>query len=169
MLHQQGLVYADSKANAVFVMRDQHGTSKGAFLQGTLNDISGYYVGTHRRDSWFYFHLGGKANDENSRAVLCQSPVETISLAMLEYLTKGIPESKTVFIAIDDPKNLPQQRLQNIPHVQVAFNQLTAARAVKAILPQATQIKCEKDWNLQLVNFSRQLQQRQYHGQELEL
>lgn len=169
MLHQQGLVYADSKANAVFMMRDQHGNPKGAFLQGTLNHVSGYEVGTYRRDSWFYFHLGGKPNDENSRAVLCQSPVETISLAMLEYLTKGIPASRTVFIAIDDPKNLPQQRLQNIPHVQVAFNEATAARAVKAILPQATQIKCEKDWNTQLVNFSHQLQQRQHHGQELEL
>jgi hypothetical protein len=169
MLHQQGLVYADSEANAVFVMRDQNGNPKGAFLQGTLNHVSGYYVGTHRRDSWFYFHLGGKANDENSRAVLCQSPVETISLAMLEYAAKGIPTSRTVFIAIDDPKNLPVERLHPIPHVQVAFNEATAARTVKAILPQATQIKCEKDWNTQLVNFSRQLQQRQHHGQELEL
>ncbi|BAZ33719.1 plasmid recombination enzyme (plasmid) [Cylindrospermum sp. NIES-4074] len=170
MLHQQGLVYADGQQNAVFVMRDQQGNPKGAFLQGTLNDVSGYELGTHRRGSWFYFHLGGKANDETSRAILCPSPVETISLAMLEYLTKGISASRTVFIAIDDPKNLPLERLQNIPHVQVAFYELTAARDVKAILPQSQQLKCETgDWNTQLVNFSRQLQQRQHQGQQLVL
>ncbi|WP_414574325.1 DUF3991 domain-containing protein, partial [Nostoc sp. CCY 9925] len=42
MLHNQGLVYADSKANVVFVMRDLEGNTKGAFLEGTTNKFSGY-------------------------------------------------------------------------------------------------------------------------------
>ncbi|MBD2536370.1 plasmid recombination protein [Nostoc flagelliforme FACHB-838] len=172
MLHNQGLVYADSKANVVFVMRDLEGNSKGAFLEGTTNKFSGYELGTVRRNSWFYFTLGKKPSDKTSTAVLSDSPIDTISVAMLEYLFKGIPENRTVYMAVDDTSNLPVERLRNVTHVQVAFTQSTAARAVKELLPHSTQLKCEsRDWNTQLINFSHQLQQRhsQQKHEELEL
>lgn len=172
MLHNQGLIYADSKANVVFVMRDLEGNTKGAFLEGTTNKFSGYELGTVRRNSWFYFTLGKKPSDKTSTAVLSFSPIDTISVAMLEYLFKGIPENRTVYMAVDDTSNLPVERLRNVAHVQVAFNQPTVARAVKELLPHSTQLKCESgDWNTQLINFSHQLQQRysQQKHEELEL
>jgi hypothetical protein len=172
MLHNQGLVYADSKANVVFVMRDLEGNTKGAFLEGTTNKFSGYELGTVRRNSWFYFTLGKKPSDKTSTAVLSDSPIDTISVAMLEYQVKGIPENRTVYMAVDDTSNLPVERLRNVTHVQVAFSQATVARAVKELLPHSTQLKCEsRDWNTQLINFSHQLQQRysQQNHEELEL
>ena len=172
MLHNQGLVYADSKANVVFVMRDLEGNTKGAFLEGTTNKFSGYELGTVRRDSWFYFTLGKKPSDKTSTAVLSDSPIDAISVAMLEYQVKGIPENRTVYMAVDDTSSLPVERLRNVPCVQVAFSQSTAARAVKELLPHSTQLKCKsRDWNTQLVNFSRQLQQQhsQQNHEELEL
>ncbi|WP_318670702.1 MobV family relaxase [Nostoc flagelliforme] len=172
MLHNQGLVYADSKANVVFVMRDLEGNTKGAFLEGTTNKFSGYELGTVRRDSWFYFTLGKKPSEKTSTAVLSDSPIDTISVAMLEYQVKGIPENRTVYMAVDDTSNLPVERLRNVPCIQVAFSQPTVARAVKELLPHSTQLKCEsRDWNTQLINFSHQLQQRhsQPKHEELEL
>ncbi|AVH74321.1 plasmid recombination enzyme (plasmid) [Nostoc sp. 'Lobaria pulmonaria (5183) cyanobiont'] len=172
MLHNQGLVYADSKANVVFVMRDLEGNTKGAFLEGTTNKFSGYELGTVRRDSWFYFTLGKKLSDKASTAVLSFSPIDAISVAMLEYQVKGIPENRTVYMAVDDTSSLPVERLRNVAHVQVAFSQSTVARAVKELLPHSTQLKCEsRDWNTQLINFSHQLQQRysQQKHEELEL
>ena len=172
MLHNQGLVYADSKANVVFVMRDLNGKTKGAFLEGTANTFSGYELGTVRRDSWFYFTLGKKPSEKTSTAVLSDSPIDAISVAMLEYQVKGIPENRTVYMAIDDTSSLPVERLRNVAHVQVAFSQPTVARAVKELLPHSTQLKCEsRDWNTQLINFSHQLQQRysQQKHEELEL
>ncbi|MGJ5629088.1 MobV family relaxase [Nostoc sp. CALU 1950] len=172
MLHNQGLVYADSKANVVFVMRDLEGNTKGAFLEGTTNKFSGYELGTVRRNSWFYFTLGKKPSDKTSTAVLSDSPIDTISVAMLEYQVKGIPENRTVYMAVDDTSNLPVERLRNVAHVQVAFSQPTVAWAVKELLPHSTQLKCEsRDWNTQLINFSHQLQQRysQQKHEELEL
>lgn len=172
MLHNQGLVYADSKANVVFVMRDLEGNTKGAFLEGTANTFSGYELGTVRRDSWFYFTLGKKPSDKTSTAVLSDSPIDAISVAMLEYQVKGIPENRTVYMAVDDTSSLPVERLRNVAHVQVAFSQSTAAQAVKELLPHSTQLKCEsRDWNTQLINFSYQLQQRysQQNHEELEL
>lgn len=172
MLHNQGLVYADSKANVVFVMRDLEGNTKGAFLEGTTNKFSGYELGTVRRDSWFYFTLGKKPSEQTSTVVLSDSPIDAISVAMLEYQVKGIPENRTVYMAVDDTSNLPVERLRNVPCVQVAFSQPTVARAVKELLPHSTQLKCEsRDWNTQLINFSHQLQQRysQQKHEELEL
>ncbi|MHC0067373.1 MobV family relaxase [Nostoc sp. UIC 10890] len=172
MLHNQGLIYADSKANVVFVMRDLNGKTKGAFLEGTANNFSGYELGTVRRDSWFYFTLGKKPSEQTSTVVLSDSPIDTISVAMLEYQVKGIPENRTVYMAVDDTSNLPVERLRNVAHVQVAFSQPTVARAVKELLPHSTQLKCEsRDWNTQLINFSHQLQQRysQQKHEELEL
>lgn len=172
MLHNQGLVYTDSKANVVFVMRDLEGNTKGAFLEGTTNKFSGYELGTVRRDSWFYFTLGKKPSEQTSTVVLSDSPIDAISVAMLEYQVKGIPENRTVYMAVDDTSNLPVERLRNVPCVQVAFSQPTVARAVKELLPHSTQLKCEsRDWNTQLINFSHQLQQRysQQKHEELEL
>ncbi|MGF1937637.1 MAG: MobV family relaxase [Nostoc sp. ChiQUE02] len=172
MLHNQGLVYADSKANVVFVMRDLNGKTKGAFLEGAANNFSGYELGTVRRDNWFYFTLGKKPSEQTSTVVLSDSPIDTISVAMLEYQVKGIPENRTVYMAVDDTSNLPVERLRNVPCVQVAFTQSTAAQAVKELLPHSTQLKCEsRDWNTQLINFSHQLQQRysQQKHEELEL
>ncbi len=172
MLHNQGLVYADSKANVVFVMRDLNGKTKGAFLEGAVNNFSGYELGTVRRDSWFYFTLGKKPNEQTSTVVLSFSPIDAISVAMLEYQVKGIPENRTVYMAADDTSNLPVERLRNVPCVQVTFSQPTVARAVKELLPHSTQLKCEsRDWNTQLINFSHQLQQRysQQKHEELEL
>jgi Plasmid recombination enzyme/Protein of unknown function (DUF3991) len=172
MLHNQGLVYADSKANVVFVMRDLEGNTKGAFLEGTTNKFSGYELGTVRRDSWFYFTLGKKPSEQTSTVVLSFSPIDAISVAMLEYQVKGIPENRTVYMAVDDTSSLPVERLRNVAHVQVAFSQSTVARAVKELLPHSTQLKCEsRDWNTQLINFSHQLQQRysQQNHEELEL
>ncbi|MCC5655298.1 DUF3991 domain-containing protein [Nostoc sp. XA013] len=110
MLHNQGLVYADQQQNAVFVMRNLDGQRNGAFLRGTRgenNSFLGYSKGTKRRSCWFYFHLGGKANDKTSTAILCKSPIDAISRAMLEYLIRGdVPPERTVYMAIDDIKSL---------------------------------------------------------------
>ena len=109
---------------------------------------------------------------QTSTVVLSDSPIDTISVAMLEYQVKGIPENRTVYMAVDDTSNLPVERLRNVPCVQVAFSQSTVARAVKELLPHSTQLKCEsRDWNTQLINFSHQLQQRysQQNHEELEL
>ncbi|MGJ5630545.1 DUF3991 domain-containing protein [Nostoc sp. CALU 1950] len=170
MLHNQGLVYADQQQNAVFVMRNVDGQRNGAFLRGTWgenNTFKGYEKGTKRRDSWFYFHLGGKANDKTSTAILCKSPIDAISRAMLEYLIRGdVPPERTVYMAIDDFNCLPLERLQKVPNILVAFGNDkstdAAAQRVLELMPQS-QIKKSKasDWNQQLLDYGRQLRQQQ--------
>ncbi|MBC1281078.1 plasmid recombination protein [Nostoc sp. UCD121] len=175
MLHNQGLVYADQQQNAVFVMRNLEGQRNGAFLRGTRgenNTFKGYEKGTKRSDSWFYFSLGGKANDKTSTAILCKSPIDAISRAMLEYLKRGdVPPERTVYMAIDDIKSLPLERLQKVPNILVAFGNDkstdAAAQRVLELMPQS-QIKKSKasDWNQQLLDYGQQLRQQQQQQEQ---
>ncbi|MBD2450493.1 plasmid recombination protein [Nostoc sp. FACHB-152] len=176
VLHNAGLVYADQRKNAVFVMRNLEGIPQGAFLQGTQNNtFKGYVKGTFRRDSWFHFHLGGQPTDEVKKVVLCQSPIDVISFAMLEYQAQGdVPPNRTLYMAVDDPNCLPVKQLQNISHIQVAFGndktQQAAAQTVKELLPQSKKLKCKaSNWNEELVNFSPQLQHNHSSNQNHEL
>ncbi|MHC5917720.1 MAG: MobV family relaxase, partial [Nostoc sp.] len=161
LLHKRGLVYADDQQNAVFVMRNlgEEPQAIGAFLRGTRgenNTFKGYEKGTVRREGWFHFRLGGQPTEPVEKVVLLKSPIDAVSFAMLEYQLRGdVPPNKTLYMAVDNPKSLPVEQLQNIPNLQVAFDSddsgNAAARVVKELLPQSKRIKCKaSDWNQQL-------------------
>ncbi|WP_373525894.1 MobV family relaxase [Nostoc sp.] len=180
LLHKRGLVYADDQQNAVFVMRNLGDLpqAQGAFLRGTRgenNTFKGYEKGTKRREGLFYFHLGGQPTDPAERLVLCKSPIDAISFGMLEYQLRGdVPPNRTLYMAVDDPKSLPVEQLQNIPNVQVAFDSddsgNASARVVKELLPQSKRIKCKADdWNQQLIDYGQQLKQQPRHEEDLSL
>jgi hypothetical protein len=179
-LHDHGLVYADKQQNAVFVMRNlgEQPQAKGAFLRGTRgenNTFKGYEKGTIRREGWFYFHLGGQPTEKPEKVVLLKSPIDAISIAILEYQLRGsMPAQRTLYMAVDNPNSLPVEQLQNIPNVQVAFDASgageAAARIVKKLLPQAKRLKCKAaDWNQQLLDYSKQLKQQNRQQEDLSL
>ncbi|MBD2520475.1 plasmid recombination protein [Nostoc sp. FACHB-973] len=177
LLHKRGLVYADDQQNAVFVMRNlgEEPQAIGAFLRGTRgenNTFKGYEKGTVRREGWFHFRLGGQPTDPVEKVVLLKSPIDAISFGMLEYQRLGdVPPNRTLYMAVDNPKSLPVEQLQNIPNVQVAFDSddsgNAAARVVKELLPQSKRLKCKAaDWNQQLLDYGRQLRQQHQQQQE---
>ncbi|BBD70872.1 hypothetical protein NIES4072_72850 [Nostoc commune NIES-4072] len=179
VLRKRGLVYADAQQNAVFVMRNlsEEPQALGAFLRGTRgenNTFKGYEKGTKRREGWFYFRLGGQPTSPVEKVVLLKSPIDAVSFAMLEYQRLGdVPPNRTLYMAVDNPKSLPVEQLQNIPNVQVAFDSddagNAAARATKELLPQSKRLKCKADdWNQQLLDYGQQLRQQQQQQQQQE-
>lgn len=169
---------ADAQQNAVFVMRNLDGQPNGAFLRGTRgenNNFKGYEKGTKRSNSWFHFHLGGQSTDAVEKVVLLKSPIDAMSFATLELQVNGAPKTRTLYMAVDNPNSLPVERLQNIPHVSVAFERdqvgEAAAREVKELLPRAKRLKPKaKDWNQQLLDYGEQLlQQHQLQQEENQL
>ncbi len=159
--HQLGLIYADQQQNAVFLMRDFNHEVQGAYLLATTaqeNSFSSYSIGTKRRGSWFHFQMGQPEAKQVQKAVLCSSPLDAFSCAMFELeLTQAIPKQRTLYMAIDDPKSVPTERLQHIPQIKVAFNPddngEAAAKEIKKILPQAKRLKPKtKDWNERLLD-----------------
>ncbi|GAB1545325.1 hypothetical protein NUACC21_80010 [Scytonema sp. NUACC21] len=167
-LRDRGLVYADSKQNAVFIMRSLDGDVTGAFLRGTVgkdNTFMGLAAGTKRNAGWFYVRSGGTEDDPIQRVVLTKSPIDALSISMLEQ-----PQlRKTLYLAVDSDRSVPVEFLRKIPSVVVAYDNNTAgnetARLIKQLLPQATRLKPKaKDWNEELdkhLYFERQKRQQQ--------
>jgi Plasmid recombination enzyme/Protein of unknown function (DUF3991)/Toprim-like len=139
--------------------------TNGAFLRGTRgedNSFMGYAPGTKRTQGCFYFHFGGKATDKVEKVVLSKSPIDAISCgALYEATNSGMPETRTMFLAVDSAKSLPLDFLRDIPAITVACDNddtgRSTAQAIKELLPQTT-VKQPKtsDWNTELLEYHRQ-------------
>ncbi|BAZ03355.1 plasmid recombinant protein (plasmid) [Tolypothrix tenuis PCC 7101] len=174
-LHTSGLVYADSQQNAVFLMRGLNGETTGAFLRGTRgedNTFIGYATGTKRTEGWFYIRWGGQPSDEIQRVVLCKSPVDALSFAMLEVEALGeMPQQRTICMAADSVRSVSVEFLKNIPTVVAAYDNDAAgdetAQAIMELLPLSCRVRPQaKDWNQELLE---QLQKsEQKHNKQLE-
>lgn len=139
-------------------------TTTGAFLRGTRgedNSFMGYASGTKRTEGWFYFHLGGKATDEVEKVIICKSPIDAISCgALYEAASSGMPQTRMMFLAVDNLKSLPLDFLRDITNITVACDNddmgRSTAQAIKELLPQ-TIVKQPKtsDWNTELLEYHR--------------
>ncbi len=158
-LKERGLIYADSNQNAVFLMRSLDGETVGAELRGTKgenNTFMGYARGTKRASGWFYVGSGGQPDDEIHTCVLCKSPIDALSKAVLSLReNKGMPQEKTMYLAADSAKSLPLEFLKRLPKVIAAFGNDDAgslmARTIKELLPLGAITRPQTlDWNEQL-------------------
>ncbi|WP_016948704.1 MobV family relaxase [Anabaena sp. PCC 7108] len=181
-LYQWGLVYADNEQNAVFLLKNLNGETKGAFLQGTRaedntleenNTFTGYAIGTKRTDGWFYLQWGGQPTDEIQKVVLLKSPLDVLSFAMLEVERhRGVPEERIMYMTVDSPRSLPVDLLQDIPEVICAYDNDSAgdemAGVVSELLPQATRVKPQtQNWHEELLVLLRwQQREREYQQRQ---
>jgi Plasmid recombination enzyme/Protein of unknown function (DUF3991) len=152
-LHQQGLVYADERQNAVFLRRDLAGNTTGAFLRGTTEkdgSFKGLAYNSKRSQGWFYDVAGGKTADPVQEVVLVASAIDAMS-----YQTIHPPQVKTMYLSTDWSSYLPDGQLQEIPSVKVALGNSPAgdelSRRIQKDLPQAERQKPQQgDWNQDL-------------------
>ncbi|NJK58556.1 MAG: DUF3991 domain-containing protein [Pleurocapsa sp. SU_5_0] len=156
-LHEQGLIYADQKQNAVFIRRSINESKiTGASLRGTVgedNQFKGLAKGSKRKDGWFYFERGEQASDPVRRVVLIESPIDAMSLAVLERTDS----KKTLYLSTDGAGQIPIEYLKEIKEVVIALDRDRAGQEmterIKTQLPNAVS-KTPKaiDWNQDLVN-----------------
>jgi len=156
-LHEQGLIYADDNQNAVFIRRSINEEKiTGASLRGTVgedNQFKGLAKGSRRSDGWFYFDKGEQSNDPVRRVVLVESPIDAMSLAVLERTDS----KKTLYLSTDGAGQIPTEYLKEVGEVAIAFDRdrpgREMAEKIKEQLPKAT-VKTPKaiDWNQDLVN-----------------
>lgn len=158
-LHGSGLVYADSKQNAVFIRRAlDESKITGASLRGTAGDdnkFKGLALGSKRNAGWFHFQIGGQSNDPIQRAVLVESPIDAMSFAVLDRTESR----KTIYLSTDGAGNVPVEFLRALPtqSVIVAYDNdppgNLMAQSVMEQLPNAVRkLPLAKDWNEELKN-----------------
>lgn len=155
-LHEQGLIYADGKQNAVFVRRalNQQKKITGANLRGTAEENNkGLAKGTKRTDGWFYFEQGEQSIDSIKRVVLVESPIDAMSLAVMERTDS----QKTLYLSTDGAGQLPLEFLREVKEVEIAYDNDQVGeemvQKIKSQLPDAVRkLPLAKDWNEDLIN-----------------
>ena len=156
-LHERGLIYADHNQNAVFIRRalDEEKIT-GASVRGTVgedNKFKGLAPGSKRSEGWFYFTKGEQKSDPVRRVVLVESPIDAMSLSVLERTDS----KKTLYLSTDGAGQIPTGYLKEIGSVVIALDRDRAGREmtqrIKSQLPGAsTKTPLSNDWNQDLVN-----------------
>lgn len=168
-LHHQGLVYADDRANVVFLRQTfdnprtwERQETTGATLRGTTGDFKGLAPGSSKDNGWFWLGVG---KGDVGRVVVTEAPIDAVSLAILE---KGLPhEGRTIYLSTDGRGAMPMQALQAVVdrggNVVAAFDndadgqrltqKLSTAIANVTPMTPAT----DKDWNAQLLGLRQEL------------
>ena len=128
----------------------------GASLRGTAgedNKFKGLAKGSRRKDGWFYFERGEQSNDPVRRVVLVESPIDAMSLAVLERTDS----KKTLYLSTDGAGQIPTEYLKEVGEIVIAFDRDRAGREmterISAQLPNAIiKTPFAIDWNIDLVN-----------------
>ena len=165
-LHEKGLIYADDFQNAVFVRHRmlegqwRRGDITGASLRGTWGERNTFRrmaPGTVRDRGWFWLGTGRGAV---SRVLLTESPIDTMSLAVLDRQNR-CQNGVTLYLSVDGAGALPVEALKAVMQrggkVVIAFDadkagELMAWR-VSRHLPAAERLLpiAGKDWNEELI------------------
>ncbi|MHC5763872.1 DUF3991 domain-containing protein, partial [Nostoc sp.] len=174
-LQRQGLAYIDQQAQVVFIKRDLNGEKSGALVWNTarLDNRAFKYPDSDRSEGWFHLKLGGETDDKIERVFLCDSPIDALSMAEIDRNEHSRqPPVRTMYMAVDDPNNLPVEFLRNISRIGAAFNNddqgNLAAQVVQEILPQAKRIAPSGlTWNEILIEQQQQMLEQKQRGRGL--
>lgn len=151
-LHEKGIIYADTRANIIFLNRliEENNRITGATCMGT-DERREIVAGTHRKAGCFWVIAGGKKSELIERAVIATEPIEVLSLSTLSRRE----EVKTIYLAVDDLRCLPDKFCQEIPEVIVAYGRSNRenemASQMAKILPNSFRLlPSAPSWNQQL-------------------
>ncbi len=110
-LHARGAIYADHRANAVFIRQDADGQATGASLRGTApgSEFKGLAAGTRRDEGHFAFTIGRPAPYMAPQIYLTESPIDAMSRAAL--LLRAGTQGERIFISTDGHGILPTRQI----------------------------------------------------------
>ncbi len=110
-LHGRGTVYADARANAVFIRQDADGQATGASLRGTApgSEFKGLAAGTRRDEGHFAFTIGQPAPYMAPQIYLTESPIDAMSRAAL--LLRAGTQGERIFISTDGHGEIPRRQI----------------------------------------------------------
>jgi len=110
-LHAGGTIYADHRANAVFIRQDADGQATGASLRGTApgSEFKGLAAGTRRDEGHFSFTIGQPEPYKAPQIYLTESPIDALSRAAL-LLREGA-QGERLFISTDGHGSLPARQI----------------------------------------------------------
>jgi len=111
-LHARGVLYADSRSNAVFVRTDAEGQVVGASLRGTLpgSQFQGLALGSRRDAGHFSFSMGEPAPYRVPQYHIAESPIDALSRAAL--VQRAGVRGEFIFVSNDGHGELPRRQIE---------------------------------------------------------
>ncbi len=111
-LHARGALYADRRANAVFLRTDAEGQAVGASLRGTApgSQFQGLALGSRRGEGHFSFSLGEPAPYRVPQYHIAESPIDALSRAAL--IQRAGERGEYVFLSNDGHGELPRRQIE---------------------------------------------------------
>jgi len=111
-LHARGTLYADRRANAVFVRTDAEDQAVGASLRGTLpgSQFQALALGSRRDAGHFSFSVGEPAPYRVPQYHIAESPIDALSRAALA-LHAG-ERGEFTFVSNDGHGELPRRQIE---------------------------------------------------------
>jgi len=111
-LHDRGMIYADGRANAVFLRTDAEGQAVGASLRGTLpgSEFQGLAYGTRRDEGHFSFTIGASERYSAPQYHITESPIDALSRAAL--IERAGERGEYVFLSNDGHGDLPKRQIE---------------------------------------------------------
>jgi len=160
-LHERGTIYADGRANAVFLRTNEEGQAVGASLRGTLpgSEFQGLAYGSRRDEGHFSFTIGTPERYSAPQYHITESPIDALSRAAL--IQRAGERGEYVFLSNDGHGELPKRQIEEglarQALVHCGFDNdaggNTLWQQVKEAYPRAEAIVRErppsgaKDWN----------------------
>ncbi len=110
-LHECGTLYADHRANAVFLRTNEDGQAVGASLRGTLpgSEFQGLAYGTRRDEGHFSFTIGTPERYSAPQYHITESPIDALSRAAL--IQRAGERGEYVFLSNDGHGDLPKRQI----------------------------------------------------------
>ncbi len=110
-LHERGMLYADRRANAVFIRQDAEGQAVGASLRGTApgSQFQGLALGSRRGEGHFSFSLGEPAPYRVPQYHIAESPIDALSRAALAQ--RAGERGEFTFVSNDGHGELPRRQI----------------------------------------------------------
>ncbi len=110
-LHERGTIYADGRANAVFLRTDAEGQAVGASLRGTLpgSEFQGLAYGSRRDEGHFSFTVGTPERYSAPQYHIMESPIDALSRAAL--IQRAGERGEYVFLSNDGHGELPRRQI----------------------------------------------------------
>ncbi len=111
-LHARGTLYADRRANAVFLRTDAQGQAVGASLRGTLpgSHFQGLALGSRRDAGHFSFSLGEPVPYRVPQYHIAESPIDALSRAALAQ--RAGERGEFTFVSNDGHGELPRRQIE---------------------------------------------------------
>jgi len=110
-LHARGMLYADRRANAVFLRTDAAGQAVGASLRGTLpgSQFQGLALDSRRDAGHFSFSMGEPAPYRVPQYHIAESPIDALSRAALAQ--RASERGEFIFVSNDGHGELPRRQI----------------------------------------------------------